>query len=334
MKKLYLFIGLFCCLLSESYAQFAPQAGLSGSTAISATSGQFVGWATTCTVKRGLMNIADSTLGYASAGDSSQAIGPADDITVSLGDSGIADLTFGNPIFNGQGADFAVFENGFRNDTDSSEAFLELAYVEVSSDGMNYFRFPCNSYTQAQVQVGNGDYLDATKINNLAGKYVAMYGTPFDLEELTGTKGLDINNVTHVRIIDVVGSISGHSSRDSAGRTINDPYPTPYPSCGFDLDAIGAIYQTGKAGVAPVANNITVKAYPNPMTDRLVVAINGNLPDGLSCSLTDLTGRCLLTTELTKNINDLLIGEMPAGIYFLNIRDANGEKWVEKLTRR
>jgi len=333
MKKLYLFIGLFCCLLSESYAQFAPQAGLSGSTAISATSGQFVGWATTCTVKRGLMNIADSTLGYASAGDSSQAIGPADDITVSLGDSGIADLTFGNPIFNGQGADFAVFENGFRNDTDSSEAFLELAYVEVSSDGMNYFRFPCNSYTQAQVQVGNGDYLDATKINNLAGKYVAMYGTPFDLEELTGTKGLDINNVTHVRIIDVVGSISGHSSHDNENLVINDPYPTPFPSCGFDLDAVGVINQQFTS-VQQLAGNGSVSVYPNPATDYIVVSVKGVNPGELNATLTTITGNVVLQTTLSQTQNTISVSEYPAGMYFLVLTDTSGNKWTEKVTRR
>ena len=333
MRTAWLLVCYFC-FTAGAVAQYSPQAGLPGSIAINAGSSLFAGWATQCTIQRGFLDIANPSLGYASAGDSTLAIGPADDQTVSLGDSGVADLTFEFPIYNGDGADFAVFENGFLNPANDSQAFLELGFVEVSSDGVHYFRFPATSLTQTKTQITNDDYIYANGLNNLAGNFTALNGTPFDLQELSGISGLDINNVTHIRIIDVVGSISGHSSRDSAGRIINDPYPTPYPSCGFDLDAIGAIYQTGKAGVAPVANNITVKAYPNPMTDRLVVAINGNLPDGLSCSLTDLTGRCLLTTELTKNINDLLIGEMPAGIYFLNIRDANGEKWVEKLTRR
>jgi hypothetical protein len=59
-------------------AQYAPQAGLSGSTAISAGGSQFVAWATGCNVHRGYLDIADTTLGYATLGDSSYAIGAPD----------------------------------------------------------------------------------------------------------------------------------------------------------------------------------------------------------------------------------------------------------------
>ena len=83
-------------------------------------------------------------------------------------------MQFSTPIFDGANWDFAVFENGF------SDTFLELAYVEVSSDGINYFQFPCTSYTQDTLQIGGFGSVDATKIDNLAGKYRAHYGTPFD----------------------------------------------------------------------------------------------------------------------------------------------------------
>src|ERR1700761_645592 len=142
MKAFLFFIFFF--FACGAYAQYAPQAGLPGSTAIGAASSVFVGWATQCSVTRGLMNIADPSLGYASAGDSSLGTGPANGYTVSLGDSGIAVLTFAHPIYNGAGPDFAVFENGFLNATNDSQAFLELGFVEVSSDGVNFTRFPAS----------------------------------------------------------------------------------------------------------------------------------------------------------------------------------------------
>ena len=71
---------------------------------------------------------------------------------------------------------------------------------------------------------------------------MANYGTPFDLQELADTPGLDVNNITYVRIIDVVGSLdSQYASHDLKGHRVNDPWPTPFASCGFDLDAVGAI---------------------------------------------------------------------------------------------
>ena len=94
---------------------------------------------------------------------------------VSLGDGGHITLSFATPITNGPGADFAVFENGF------ADSFLELAFVEVSSDGTNFFRFPSHSLTSTGAQVASFGTLDTTNIDGLAGKYRAGFGTPFDL---------------------------------------------------------------------------------------------------------------------------------------------------------
>ena len=329
MKVFYFLLFTFYCC--NANAQYAPQAGLPGSAAIDASSSMFTGWATQCYIQRGFMDIANPSLGYAFSGDSSLAIGAPDGSVVSLGDSGIAVLTFANPIYNGPGPDFAVFENGFRNPADSSQAFLELAFVEVSSDGINYFRFPASSLTQTQVQIGNGDYLTASNLNNLAGKYVAMYGTPFDLQELSGITGLDINNITHVRIIDVVGSISGHSSLDNVGRIINDPYPTPFPSSGFDLDAVGVIHEV--VGIKSVQDNVSLVVYPNPATDIIMISIKGIVPDGLRATLTSITGNILQQLTLTQPENTISIEQYPAGMYYLVLYDVNGNKWVEKVTK-
>ena len=330
----FFFFFLFTFYLCEADAQYAPQAGLPGSTAISATSSVFVGWATQCTVYRGLMNIADPALGYASAGDSSLAIGPADDYTVSLGDSGVAVLTFAHPIYNGEGPDFAVFENGFVDGANDSEAFLELGFVEVSSDGIHYTRFPANSLTQNKVQLNNDSYIYANDLHNLAGSYIAMYGTPFDLAELEGMPGVDINNITHVRIIDVIGDINGHSTYDSAGRVVNDPWPTPYPSCGFDLDAVGVINEAGASGVQRPVPNVTIHTFPNPVADELTVAIPGTRPDGMTATLTSITGNILQQCPLPQEYNILNMAHYPAGMYYLTLCDTNGNKWVRKITKR
>lgn len=333
MRKAALIVGMLLLWL-PAIAQYAPQVGLPGSTAISASSSQFTGWATKCTVARGYVDIDTPSLGYASSGDSSLAIGPADDQVVSLGDSGVAIVTFATPIYNGTGADFAVFENGFPNTANDSQAFLELAFVEVSTDGINYVRFPATSLTQTNVQLHNGDYDYANNLNNLAGKYLARYGTPFDLDELAGTPGLDVNNVNYVRIVDVVGSIGNHASHDNAGHIINDPFPTPFATCGFDLDAVGVINHVSNAGVAGVPQNITVRTYPNPATDRLVVSMDGDVQEGMTATITDLAGKVLLDCRLNQAVTEIRVAQLPAGMFYLVLHDANGNKWVEKVTKR
>ena len=51
-----------------------------------------------------------------------------------------------------------------------------------------------------------------------------------------------MNDVIAVRITDVVGSIDpALGTKDSLGNLINDPFPTPFASSGFDLNAVGVI---------------------------------------------------------------------------------------------
>ena len=314
-------------------AQYAPQQGLGGSTAISAASSLFTEWASGCTIHRGYLYIDSPALGYASSGDSTLAIGQADYSVVSLGDSGVADLTFPAVIYNGPGPDFAVFENAFINPANDSQAFIELAFVEVSSDGINYFRFPAQSLTQTNVQVpGSGVYMYANNINNLAGKYRGGYGTPFDLDELTGIIGLDVNSITHVRVVDVVGAIGNHSSHDSSGRVINDPYPTNFPTGGFDLDAVGVINHIGNAGVNYLADNVTVSLFPNPVIDVFNVDVKGNV-QGMSAVLMATTGKVLQQFSPLQDKNQIDITCYPAGMYYFVVQDVNGNKCVKQIIK-
>lgn len=231
-------------------------------------SSAFVAWATGVVIKRGFLNAQDTTItdkgtNKASFGSEENALGSTGKnsaAVVSLGDAGEAVLTFKYPIMNGEGADFAVFENGF------DVTFLELAFVEVSSDGENFFRFPTQTKIQDTVQVGSFSPIDPTKIYGFAGMHKVGVGTPFDLEVLVGTPGLDVNAVTHVKIIDVIGAISGNPvSLDSDGNVVNDPYPTAFASGGFDLDGVGVIHQNIEVGISNI-NAISFSAYPNPVS--------------------------------------------------------------------
>jgi hypothetical protein len=193
--------------------------------------------------------------------DADQTLGPASNdvyAVASLGDNGSITLTFPAPITDGPGPDFAVFENA------NSERFLELASVEVSSDGTNFTRFPCHALGKDPVDTyAKTNQTEADSFANLAGKQLKGFGTPFDLRELAGTPGLDTRRVTHVRVVDVVGD---GSSRDSYGNPIYDPFPT-WGSGGFDLDGIGVLHARIEISADPSApapalpGYVTVREY-------------------------------------------------------------------------
>jgi len=305
-------------------AQYAPQAPLPGNTGIAQNDTRIADWASGCTVQRGWINIADKSLGEATLGTVNDAIGMPGNGVLSLGDSGVAVLTFSYPVYNGAGADFAVFENGFADPQNNAMAYLELAFVEVSSDGVNFFRFPASSEMQDSVQIDNFSYSDATKYNNLAGKYISGYGTPFDLEELKDTPGLDVNHITHVRLVDVIGSIDPqYGSLDKDGHIINDPYPSPYASAGFDLSGIAVInsQKPPSTGISGIAGPLPVKVYPNPASDDVHITCEGS--GNVSYQVTALDGVATDQGILTGNGSISLAGKA-AGVYLLHLRQ--GEK--------
>ena len=302
MKKSLIF---FFVISSLAKAQFDGPANQPGSKAIYKDDLSFVAWATGATVTRGLQDIAVKNNTFASAGVEANVSGIADNSIVSLGDGGSAIVTFANPIKNETGADFAVFENAF------SDTFLELAFVEVSSDGVNYFRFPAISNTQTTTQIGGFGSVDATKLNNLAGKYKALYGTPFNLDDVADNVLLNKNAVTQVKIIDVIGTIDPtYASYDSEGKIINELYNTPFASGGFDLDAVGVIHQAGNLSVNNSLQNNAEK-FQNPARD----VIRFFAKENLDIKIYDLSGK-LVREGKTVNYSFNISGINP-GIYLL-----------------
>lgn len=246
MRRIAFFLASFGCA-------GAAVAGPYTEAGIAAGDARFVGWATGFqNLVRGPQTILNPSAGNASFGDGSSAVGAPGGVFdgVSLGDGGSITMTFATPIANGSGADFAVFENGFAS---GDQLFAELAFVEVSTNGVNFARFPSISLTPGP-QVETFGTLDPTNVFNLAGKHALGTGTPFDLSTLPTTAGVDPNAIRYVRVIDVVGSIDErYGTRDSESHLINDAFETPFETGGFDLNAIGVINVPEPTAFAAIA---------------------------------------------------------------------------------
>ncbi|MFW6019935.1 MAG: T9SS type A sorting domain-containing protein [Bacteroidales bacterium] len=310
-------IGVLCLWSSALTAQYHPAANVPGTSAIHRDSSVFIDWATTIEdFHRGWQNIAIPASGKVSHGDSSNALYKANENVVSLGDSGYITLSFTQPVANGDGWDFAVFENSF------GHYFLELAFVEVSSDGDHFVRFPASSLTDTSTQKGAYDTLSPKKVNNLAGKYIGTHGTPFDLEELSDSANINLNNIQYIRILDVTGTlIDSLASYDINGRKINDPWPTAFESGGFDLDAVGVIHNSTNVGIQNKPADRT-SIYPNPADDKLQIKSSAPI---LDYRLIDMKNQ---THRQAKNINScrvkLQTQNLATGIYLLIYRTTTG----------
>lgn len=321
--KLSLLFSVFCFSSILLFAQEFPQ----GTNAIHKDSSIIVSWAVSAVVERGYINIADTAFTYSQGGVTSNkawhgkvqdALGKADGNAISLGDGGHIILEFENPIFDGNGPDFVVFENAiFTPQGQTKMAFLELGFVEVSSNGVDYARFPAVTEYQFETQIGSFDAMDRDFLHNFAGNFPTFYGTPFDLAEINDPN-VDVQNITHVKIIDVVGNINPeYASYDSQGNIVNDPWPTPFYSCGFDLDAVGVI--NSAVNVNEIAKN-NFQIFPNPTKDFIKINSENNIQE---VYIFDNQGRVLVYENNLESNSVLDLSSLNSGVYFIRIFDGN-----------
>ncbi len=306
---------------------FAPAADSMGTTAIHKDSSIVAAWVQSCTVTRGPQHLPNSNSPLADVGTEASVYGAPDGDVLSLGDGGFVIIELVYPIVNHPGFDFAVFENGLVDQSNGGH-FLELAFVEVSSDGVSFFRFPSQSYTQTDTQTHPFGFTDARDLYNLAGKYRIQYGTPFDLSEMDTVVGLDVDAITHIKITDVVGSIDpAYASYDSYGRMINDPFPTSFGSGGFDLDAVAVVDISFTTGMEPTETP-GLSVYPNPASNW--IKVSGLIETG-SLAIRDIQGRLVMTSEITNS--EINISSLPKGMYLVEI-SVEGERFLQKILKQ
>jgi hypothetical protein len=212
-------------------------------------------------------------------------------------------------LYDGNGYDFAIFENAL------TDNFLELAFVEISSNGVNFYRFPTHSLTQDTTQIGAYGTVDPTQIDGFAGKYKVFYGTPFDLSDLDTVANLDVMNIVAVRIIDVVGSIDTAQSYDSYGNIVNNMFPTPFNSSGFDLDALGVIHNNISS--LDENENMNFNIYPNPTSDNLNIQITDASESMLEIST--MNGQLVYKEKMENSFVSIDISAFAKGMYVVRL---------------
>ncbi len=248
----------FAALPAVTLAQFSDSGQVNNE--YDRGSGALVGWATEVVAsQRGFQDYQQQDLGYASYGQENDCLGP-DGSPFSLGDGGFVTFAFGREIANGSGDDFVVFENGFAWEG----VYMELGFVEVSSDGFSFSRLP--ALCRRSTQPGPWDTSDPADFYNLAGNFVG--GTGFDLQDLVTARDpnvmaglVDLDHILFVRVVDVVGDISGPgATHDYLGRPVADPYPTPGETGGMDITGV-AVINTGTVATVPSSWGMVKSLY-------------------------------------------------------------------------
>jgi len=253
--------GLALCAIAMAASPAAAQLPDTGQVNAAYDRGdpQLVVWAAEVVdLDRGPIDYQDPGAPPASFGEPGDMLGP-DGSPVSLGDHGSLTIRFGEPVANGPGDDLVVFENGFAV---GDLVFAELAFVEVSSDGVVFARMP--AFCRRTEPTGTWDVVDPADYYNLAGNHAG--GTGLDLEDLVlaghpdvVSGAVDLDAILYVRLVDVIGDVAPTGTVDHLGRPVSDPYPTATESCGFDATGVAAIHR----------QSVTVQAHTLSAVKRL-----------------------------------------------------------------
>ncbi|PCJ63707.1 MAG: hypothetical protein COA58_15295 [Bacteroidetes bacterium] len=293
-------------------AQFDGPGGELGSKSVHKDATSIIAWASGGTLNRGYRQINDTAEGRVAVGTLESALGSFDGSVVSLGDGGSIILTFDSPIQNNEGYDFAVFENGFKV---GFSYYLELAHVEVSENGIDYTRFPSECVVDSSFQTNNFSYTKPEELYNLAGKHQAPYGTLFDLEEI------GLSEIKYIKLIDVVGSIiDSIGTRDSKGRIINEPFPSPFESGGFDLDAVAAVNGALLKKEERVLKHVRI--YPSLAAVNETIHIEA--PHNAVVQVSDIQGK-IVSTNTTGELK-----LRKAGMYYVHVT-FEGKSFTQKI---
>jgi hypothetical protein len=257
--------------------------------------------------------------------------------TAMLGVGGTLTLELGNRCVNGAGADLLVCENPFL--VSSGGSFAEVMFVEVSSDGTHFARFPTR-YTGQNSQLpsilgapiqwyrgfaGVRPVLANPSLGHDPFDLVHAGADAFDLQDLAGDPlvqngQLDLFDVAFVRLEDV----DSGNAVDSVGTTVWD--------CGLDstssadVDALVAL--NSDANQAPGRPRVELSIDSQGFLVIEVLDFDGwkDVKTGLSAALdgaefpfATLFSLCTLT-QINAVSFTLVTGPVPAGLFPYELR--------------
>ncbi len=93
---------------------------------------------------------------------------------------------------------------------------------------------------------------------------------------------------------------------------------TVFPDCSVRLDTSYG-YPLPNLDVKDIKES-SISLYPNPVTDKLIIEAD----ERGTVIISDVSGNPIRTAVITEGKNEIVVGELPSGVYFITIRDRNG----------
>ena len=115
-------------------------------------------------------------------------------------------------------------------------------------------------------------------------------------------------------------------SGGSASYTVGQPSYTYASSVdGSVSEGVQQTYQITSSTGIEEENGITLKAYPNPTKDILTLSVEDDMigSEDLNYTVLDVSGKVLTTGTITGTSEEVYMGKMATGTYFLSVSSSS-----------
>ncbi len=232
---------------------------------------------------------------------------------------GVSDYPGGNNdipefVFLGQGG---FIKLGFTNNilTNSGDSNFDVYVFEVGAvvEATTLELRPADIFTQTELNSLNIPDMDEDGFYEFGSIGGSTSG--FDIDNVMSGYDQQALKFDAIKIMDVVdGSCSGDSP-------------------GADIDAVCALSSLTLSTDENIMNQNFVKLYPNPTTGHISIDL-GETKNNLKLSLINYLGQVVLTKEFVST-DFINIGiDVPAGVYFLHLETAEGERNIIKVLKQ
>jgi hypothetical protein len=109
------------------------------------------------------------------------------------------------------------------------------------------------------------------------------------------------------------------ATKDVNGHKINDPWPTPFPSSGFDLDAVGVIHTL--ANDVKIMDAVSMQLFPTIAPHFVNVACS--LADANRIVVTNALGQEIFSQNINTVITTIDVSGLETGVYWVLIKSEN-----------
>lgn len=82
---------------------------------------------------------------------------------------------------------------------------------------------------------------------------------------------------------------------------------------------------------ASLGNDYSITVFPNPSEGLLNIELTSDI--AVEATLVSTTGQALINTQINQRVSQLDIGELPAGIYFIEFLDDTGQSQIKKIVK-